>query len=67
MYEKVTYNAEYNKRNYSEFKIRVRKGEKEIIENYRKKKGYESLNAYINALIKKDMEEELGGGNLEND
>lgn len=54
-YEKVKYNNEYNKKNYTAVTIRLQKGQKEIIEEYRKSKGYSSLNSYINHLIYKDM------------
>lgn len=63
----TTYKNQFTKENYDRLNIQVPKGQKEIIEKYRKAKGYKSLNLYINSLIKKDMGEELGGGNLEND
>lgn len=54
-YDKVTYNNEYNKTNYTELKFRVVKGQKSIIESHWKSKGYKSLNSYINDLIEADM------------
>lgn len=54
-YEKVKYNNEYNKQSYERLNIQVKKGQKAIIEEYRKSKGYSSLNSYINHLIYKDM------------
>ena len=68
-YDKVKYNAQYNKQNYTELKLRIPKGRKAIIEEHWKAKGYKSLNAYVNDLIRKDMEDterqEIGGGHCE--
>lgn len=55
-YDKIKYNNEYNKANYTELRFRVSKGKKEIIENHWKSKGYKSFSAYMNDLINKDME-----------
>lgn len=55
-YEKVKYNNEYNKQAYDRLNIQVPKGQKAVIENHWKTKGYKSLNAYVNALIQADME-----------
>ena len=66
-YNQSKYANQFTKENYDRLNIQVPKGQKEIIEKYRKAKGYKSLNLYINSLIKKDMEAELGGGNLENE
>lgn len=57
-YDKVKYNMEYNKANYTELRFRVPKGQKEIIDNYWKSKGYKSFSAYMNDLIAKDMNQE---------
>ena len=46
------------KEKYDTFKVQVPKGEKELIEKHRKSKGYKSLNAYINDLIRKDMNQD---------
>lgn len=58
-YDKVKYNNKYNKETYDRLNIQVSKGKKEIIEKHWKAKGYKSLNAYINDLITKDMNQEL--------
>ena len=50
------YANEYNKKNYERLNIQFPKGKKEVIEEHWKKKGYKSLNQYVNDLIKKDME-----------
>lgn len=55
-YDKVKYNTEYNKANYTELRFRVIKGQKEVIDNYWKSKGYKSFSAYMNDLIAQDME-----------
>lgn len=54
-YDKVKYNAQYNKQNYTELKLRIPKGRKAIIEEHWRAKGYKSLNSYVNALIEQDM------------
>ena len=43
------------KENYDRLSIQVPKGNKAKIEAFRKEKGYSSLNAYINELIRRDM------------
>lgn len=62
-YDKVAYNSNYNKENYTELKFRIPKGQKAIIEEHWRSRGYKSLNSYINDLIKKDMDSErvMGG------
>lgn len=55
-YDKVKYNTEYNKINYTELRFRVVKGQKEIIDYHWKSKGYKSFSAYMNDLIAQDME-----------
>lgn len=65
-FEKVKYNTQYNKDNYTEIKFRVPKGRKAIIEAHWKSKGYKSLNNYVNTLIDRDMEENGGGGKMTN-
>lgn len=54
-FNKVKYNNEYNKANYTDIKLRIPKGFKEQLEQHWKSKGYKSLNAYINTLIQHDM------------
>lgn len=39
-----------------------RRGQKAVIEAHWKKKGYKSLNAYVNELIRRDMAGEESGG-----
>lgn len=47
-------NAKYVKKAYEDIRLRVKTGEKARIEAHAKAKG-QSLNGYINGLIKKDM------------
>lgn len=50
------YKNDFNKNAYDRVSINFPKGQKEIIEQHWKAKGYKSLNAYVNNLIAKDME-----------
>lgn len=51
------YKNDFNKEAYDRASINFPKGEKATIEKHWRAKGYKSLNAYINDLIQKDMEE----------
>lgn len=57
-YDKVKYNNAFNKEAYDRVSINFPKGQKAVIEEHWRAKGYKSLNSYVNALIKADMEEE---------
>ncbi len=62
------YKNDYAKANYDRLNIQVKKGMKAVIEEHRKKKGFKSLNDYINELIRKDMNESapsISVGNIE--
>ena len=37
----------YNEKTYDEIKLRVKKGQKQYIEDHSKKQGYKSLNSFI--------------------
>ena len=50
-------NRKYNEKAYDRIALTVKKGEKDKIKTYAESKG-QSLNGYINKLIKKDMGEE---------
>ena len=50
------YINDYAKQNYDRLIIQVPKGQKELIAEHWKSKGYKSLNAYVTELIAKDME-----------
>lgn len=49
------YVNQYMKEKYDRCIFNVPKGQKKIIEEHYKAKGYKSLNAYINELIAADM------------
>lgn len=55
-FDKQKYDSEYAKQNYDRCIFNVPKGQKAVIETHWKSLGYKSLNAYINALVKADME-----------
>lgn len=60
-FNQAKYIQQFQKENYDRYIFNVPKGKKkEIIEHY-KRKGYESLNQYVNTLIYQDM---TGGGVL---
>ena len=50
--------AKYQKANYDDIKLRVSKGDREVIKAYAESLG-KSLNAYINDLIRADMGDAL--------
>lgn len=56
-FDKQKYDNDYAKQNYDRCIFNVPKGQKAVINDYWKKKGYKSLNEYVNDLIKKDMEQ----------
>lgn len=51
---KIEANNRYNAKAYEEIKLRVKKGEKDLIKSYAESQG-KSLNGYIYDLIKADM------------
>lgn len=64
-FDQTKYINNFIKEKYDTFKVQVPKGQKAVIETHWKKKGYKSLNAYVNELIRRDMAgEESGGVNL---
>jgi hypothetical protein len=52
-------NYAYAKKAYDDIRLQVKKGKKDIIKKYASKNG-ESLNGYINRLIKEAIGEEYG-------
>jgi len=48
----------YESKNYDKALLRMPKGRRDKIKAHAKSTGYDSLNAYINALIEKDMPNE---------
>lgn len=62
-FNQAKYIQKYQKENYDRCIFNVPKGEKKkIIEHY-EKAGYESMNQYVNALIKRDMQQNGGALN----
>lgn len=45
----------YNAKNYDDIRLRVPKGQKEVIQDFAEQRG-ESLNGFINRLIQEAME-----------
>lgn len=56
-FEQIKYQNEYNKEKYDRCIFNVPKGQKKVITEHLKKRGYKSLNAYVVDLIDKDMKE----------
>lgn len=56
-FDKIKYNNAYNKENYARLSIQVPLEDRSEIDNHWKSKGYKSFNAYVNELIRKDMNE----------
>lgn len=52
-------NNAYAKKAYDDIRVQVKKGKKAIIKSHASKNG-ESINGYINRLIKEDIGEEYG-------
>lgn len=55
--DQYEYQNNWVKDNKDTLRFLVPKGQKAIIEEHYRRKGYKSLNAYINALIQADMEQ----------
>lgn len=54
------YKNDFAKENYDRIALNVAKGMKKKIDDYRKERGYKSLNDYINEIIRRDMYENSG-------
>lgn len=64
-FNKQKYDNQYAKENYDRCIFNVPKGQKAVIEEHWRKRGYKSLNSYVNDLIKADMNKCSGGGQSE--
>lgn len=51
------YKNDFAKEKYDRIIVNVPKGQRAVIDAYRTSKGYTSLNAYVNDLIRRDMNE----------
>ena len=54
-FNQYKYQNEFNKEAYDRASINFPKGQKAVIEEHWRSKGYKSLNAYVNDLITRDM------------
>ncbi len=54
-FDKKKYDQKYVKDNYDRIPINVKKGEREIIFNRAKEKGFKSITEYVKDLIKNDI------------
>lgn len=55
-FNKQKYDSDYAKTHYDRCIFNVPKGQKAVIEEHWRSKGYKSLNSYVNDLIKQDMD-----------
>lgn len=55
-FNQAKYIQEFQKEKYDRCIFNVPKGQKAVIEEHWRAKGYKSLNSYVNDLIKKDMD-----------
>lgn len=54
-FEQYKYQNEYNRTHYARLSVQVALEDKDKLEEHWRKKGFKSFNAYINELIRKDM------------
>lgn len=67
-FDQIKYNNQYNREHYARLSVQVPLNERESIDTHWKSKGYKSFNAYVNELIRKDMNESahsISVGNIE--
>lgn len=65
-FNQAKYIQKYQKEKYDRCIFNVQKGQREIIQQHYKSKGYTSLNQYVNDLIQKDMNESRNNINVGN-
>ena len=63
---KITYNNSYNRENYDEIKVLVKRGEREKIKAYAAARG-ESVNAFINRAIAGQLQRDSGDPEADED
>ncbi len=61
-FNQAKYIQQYQKEKYDRCIFNVPKGQREAIKKHYEKKGFKSLNTYINDLIRKDMNEKVISG-----
>lgn len=54
-FNSTKYKNDYAREKYDKVLLTMQKGKKSEIDEYRKQKGFKSLNEYINELIRRDM------------
>lgn len=57
-FNQTKYINDFIKETYDTIKVQVPKGQKEVIKQHSKAKGYKSVNEYMKALIDADMSQE---------
>ena len=63
-FDQIKYQNKYNKEHYARVNVCIPIEDREKVYEHWKKKGYKSFNAYINDLIRKDMNNEPGNINV---
>ena len=63
-FNKQKYDQQYVKSNYDRIPINVKKGDKDKILEYAKRKGFNSINEYVKFLIYSDMEDDKKNKNI---
>lgn len=63
-FDKKKYDQKFAKENYDRIPLNVKKGEKAIIAEHAKKKGFSSITDYIKNLIYKDINESSNSINV---
>lgn len=61
-FNSTKYKNQYTREKYDRLSVICPKGEKELIEEHYKTKGFKSFSSYVNTLIKADMNTKIQGG-----
>ena len=57
-FNKKKYDQQYQKENYDRIALNVKKGDKAVIAEHAKKRGFNSITDYIKHVVYKDMNED---------
>lgn len=63
-FNKQQYDQQYAKNNYDRIPINVKKGDKDRILEYAKKRGFNGINEYVKYLIYSDMDDDKKSKNI---
>lgn len=63
-FDSTKYKNDYAKEHYARLSILIPLQEKEELEKYWKNKGFKSFNAFVNELIRREMNEKNGKSNV---